>query len=508
MSDDGPGHHDDSRAGTLKFAIVLAVALVMSALIALHVRGVNGPWYWFWTWRRLGGWTLFPAMAVAAAPIFAAQFFFARARGGRGVAISLLLLALGTFALQMTAIALQPHLPARSRLRSAVEDPFVTSYFTDAAAFHRQQSFDLKRFLTNYPQILPALHLHSRYKPPGWVLFYDLLINMVGLDAAPIVGGILIALLAAGAVPATFALVRSCNGGSSFAFAAASFLSLCPSLILFLPQFDQTYPLIACTLLITWHLALSHNDLRLAAIFGAMLALSLFLSYIFLTLVIFTGADTLFHVFRARRPSIARAALLAAVALAVIVLLNALLYAATGFNPIATYRAIAEAQQRDLITLARPFPLHILFDLIDFALASGYISIPLAAFAVIHFGRRLFSDDPAARLVLLSLLQIVTVALAALLPGEAARLWMFMLPLIAIPAGFELARWTIKRRTIALASLWLVMTIVAQNMVFVYVMRGLDEPGAGAPEMKDVPAGNGDKNAGVGGGGSVSAPTH
>jgi hypothetical protein len=72
VSDDGPGHHDDSRAGTLKFAIVLAIALVMSALIALHVRGVNGPWYWFWTWRRLSPFPLYAAMLLAAAPVLLA----------------------------------------------------------------------------------------------------------------------------------------------------------------------------------------------------------------------------------------------------------------------------------------------------------------------------------------------------------------------------------------------------------------------------------------------------
>jgi hypothetical protein len=37
-----------------KVILLVVLAAVMGTLILCQVRGLNGPWYWSWQWRRLG----------------------------------------------------------------------------------------------------------------------------------------------------------------------------------------------------------------------------------------------------------------------------------------------------------------------------------------------------------------------------------------------------------------------------------------------------------------------
>ena len=79
-------------------------------------------------------------------------------------------------------------------------------------------------------------------------------------------------------------------------------------------------------------------------------------------------------------------------------------------------------------------------------------------------------------LTFLALLQIFTVAAAALLPGEAPRLWMPMLPLLMAPIGLELTTWPARYRMVAYACLWLIMVLICQNMAFIHMGPALDGP--------------------------------
>ena len=60
------------------------------------------------------------------------------------------------------------------------------------------------------------------------------------------------------------------------------------------------------------------------------------------------------------------------------------------------------------------------------------------------------------RLVVLALAQLVLVAATGLLPGETARVWSFMFPLLMMPVGLELARWPMKARIACLTMLALI----------------------------------------------------
>ena len=85
---------------------VIALTAAMTALVLLHVYGVNGPWYWKWSWRRLPAWPLYASMLLTAAvPFGLAQYLYLR--GGR-IWLAVVMLAATTLALQLTAIAHQP----------------------------------------------------------------------------------------------------------------------------------------------------------------------------------------------------------------------------------------------------------------------------------------------------------------------------------------------------------------------------------------------------------------
>jgi hypothetical protein len=458
----------------IKLAIVVIVALVMSTLILLHVQGVNGPWYWKWSWRRLGFWPLYPLMALASTPFWVAQWMYARRPDRARRAVAMLMLA--TLALELAAIACQPP-GGLTRLRLIIESAVNTSYYTAATFLKDLAPAD---WLAVFPQVLPDLMIHAKYKPPGLILFYYVLIRLFGVGpTAALIGGLIIAAAATLTVVATYRLVRYFGGRDDAAFCAASFMAMTPSLVLFLAQFDQVYPALAALLMLTWAVALERRRVTLAIAFGALLASALFLSYIFLVCGVFLAAFTLLFMYDHGRRGVWRAVTYSAIAVVTIVLLYLMLAAATYYDPIETTRVITELQMADLIPLERPFPRHILFDLIDFALGSGWISVVLAAFYLAHARGhvvRLFGQARAQRLVFLALLQIAVVACAALLPGETARLWMLMLPLLMAPVGLELARWPMRYRVVVYACLWLVLVATCQNMTFIYMGPELDGP--------------------------------
>jgi hypothetical protein len=66
-------------------------------------------------------------------------------------------------------------------------------------------------------------------------------------------------------------------------------------------------------------------------------------------------------------------------------------------------------------------------------------------------------------------LVIVAVAAAGLLQTETARVWMFMLPVVMLFVGEELAAWSPRCRTIVYVLLWTVAAVIIQNMQFVDV---------------------------------------
>jgi hypothetical protein len=455
----------------LKLTFVLALAASVAALVNFHVHGVNGPWYWMWAWRRLG-WGIVPLMLAAAAPAILAHWLFARGSVRASRLVGLLMLA--TLLMQFAALSRQP--PGISRLRLIVENSVNTSYYNAAVVLCKQmdQGKGYRDWLEIYPDLMDTMMLHAGYKPPGLIFYYIALIRIFGYGGASAwAGGIGIALLAAGSVAAAYAFIRRFGGDQATAFQGATYFALCPSLILFLPQFDQAYPILSCLLLITWAAALERRWISI--VFGALLALAIFLSPTFLMFGMFLAVYTLLHIRDGGSPAFVRAVERSVLAIATVILLYVLFYAATGFNPIQTFLVANQRSQAHLVSLQRPWPAHSFFDLLDIALGLGWIAVPL-----IVWGTRAAcaeSGSKICRLAWLGIMQVLVAVAVAVIPGENARIFLPMMPLLMPPLGVELSRWPLKARVAVYLTLVLLTAVICRNMIFLYM----------GPEIEGVP---------------------
>jgi hypothetical protein len=451
-----------------KLALVLVLGLTMIVLVIRHTPSVNGPWWWTWPWRRLS-WSIYPLMVGAAVPFFAGHWLYARGRlAARG---ALALVMLSTLCIQLTAMSMQP-LGLR-RLPAIVQNSVNTSYYNAAEVLVEQMEQEGKSYrdwMEIYPELMDVLMLHAAYKPPGLIFYYIVMIKLFGAgQGAALAGGLLIALLACASVAATYALIRFFSGMEQAALLGASFFALTPSLVLFLPQFDQAYPVLVCLLLIAWAKALRVGGRPYAVAFGTLFALMLFLTPTFLMLGVFLASYTLLHIADHGRRGLIRAVERSIIVTVTIALLYLLLWAATGFDPLRTFTTAAGRSQAHLVSLMRPWPLHSLFDLLDIALGTGWISVPLAASGAAVVWRMNDWRNPSFRLVYLGLLQVGMAVAVALFPGENARLMLPMMPLLMAPIGIELSQWPSGARLTVYLMLVLITAAICQNMIFLYM---------------------------------------
>jgi hypothetical protein len=439
---------------------------VLIQLVVVHFSYVNGPHYWQWPWRRIDPIHIYPVLAAAAIPFFAAQWV--QRRGRWPVAVPLGLIMLSMFALQIGALAVQTSPISLERLAARVLDEDITGYYHDARSIT-----ELGPWLADYPQGMPERHLHSINKPPGPILFYLPFISWAGSDdSAAHAGGLVIGLLATIALPMTYLLIPAVSGDRRAAFRGAGYLALCPSLVLFLPEFDQVYAAIATALVLFWMLALKRNDWRCALGFGAVLSLLTFFSFHLLAIGVFPALYSIW--FLVQRPGVNVLTILrhALVGLAVPAVFYAILWLTTGYDPLGTFRTALDTTAALNAILKRPYPWTILFDLTDFALGTAWISFLLVAFLVLRWCSARDGDQESAgasSLQWVSLFAIatpVTVAVTGLIRAETARTWIFMMPLVMIPVGIELSRWSFRSCLVVYFCLWLLTVAICQNMAF------------------------------------------
>ncbi len=425
--------------------VAVAAGVVVVTLAFLHVHGFNGPDYWRWEWRSYPAlWRAILFLVLAASPAIVAQFC-------GGTTRPLLLLCVSVIALQLTSNAIEPGLHGVERIRRVANDQLTTSYFTVAQSIDRaRRGGHPVDWLRQYDELLELAPQHATTKPPGPVAFYVAVFRLFGPERAPIGAAALMALLSAAAVVATWSAARAIAGPEA-AFQAATLMALAPSMTLFFLYLDTTYPILSCAMLATWFAALKTNRALHAIVFGLLLFAATMTSYTLLVLGIVLGGITLGHSLRAT-------VRLTAIALATFVAAYGVLWLSTGFNPISAFRTALAMQYRYLPLLHRPWPRTIPFDFLDFCLGAGWIPVMLAILAL--WRRR-------DAVLIWGLLTPVIVALTGLIQAETARVWIFMLPLLMIPAGVELSRWPIRERIAVYASMIAVTIALYANMTFI-----------------------------------------
>ena len=424
--------------------LLISSTLACVFALAFHAPLINGPWYWQWPWRSLG---IARTLMVAASllPAVAAILIY-RSRPVLAIA----LLTISSFTLRITfALVQDPHLHF-DWLDAVVRSPSATSYYIDAAILNSASNW-----LSLYPSVLHQLHLHTQSKPPGPVLWYSLWIRSMGVGrSSAIAAAIALGAIQSLVVPATAWMVRQVTRRSDAAFFAAVFITLCPASTLIFPAIDPLYALFTCMILLA-----ANRSLRRPTWINAMLTGVIIAGAAFFTYAIFTLGTLLIAWALIRRRRVQHAPTLLIGTAIGFLLFYAIFWLPTGFDPWATFQAAWTNQHALLAAHAneRPYPLTAVFDLTDFSLGIGWIGW----IAVLSFPRGRFRW-----LCVLCIAQTLLIAITGLLQSETFRVWNFMLPLIAIPAGLAIARWSERERRIYFACAAIVLIAIAANLAF------------------------------------------
>ncbi|MFH1807668.1 MAG: glycosyltransferase family 39 protein [Pseudomonadota bacterium] len=456
---DRPGDGAQASPGIL---LVLGVLALMLVLVLLHTPWLNGPPYVDWDYRRLTPW-IYPRMALALGPLLLGQWLHWQRGATRA---GLLLLMLASFILELASLGSQQEPYSLLRVVRIVREPELTSYFFEGVRFlDMLPAVGVRGWFENFPDLLEGMRQHARYRAPGALLYYAMFMHLVGSEGgAALLGGLVLGLLATLGVVATYDLVRVVTGDRRAAFSAASYFSVLPSLTVFFPECDQVYPALGALAAALWVRALEKRRSAHAVAFGAVFAVALFFSYIFLQLGVFLLGWLLVALVR-RRLQLREGAIAVLLALAGLVLFYLPLWSTTGFDPVATFLKAYHVHAKDLLQLRRPaYPGHVPFDVLDFVLGSGWAALPLT---VLWWWPQREETKRLLAPVVLCLLQVSIPLLAGRLPGETARLSLYLYPFFMVLVGLELARWPPAARTITLVALWLVTAVLAQNMLFV-----------------------------------------
>lgn len=463
----------------VKVVMIAVLAALMGTLIILNTPYLNGPGFWAWTYRPIPAAPIYLSLALASIPFFVAQWIDARWRRLRWAAILLMMGA--CFGMKLASIAFRDDVTAKPSpnldlITIIVDNPVATSYYTDALAV---SGTPLKTWMILYPELMPQMHLHSQSKPPGPILFWFILLKLMGNSATTaLTGGLLLGALGTLSIPATYLFLRHLLGKDDAAFSGASFLALCPGFVLFFPMIDSTYILLSTAMIGFWYTALRTDRIWASIALGAVLALTCLITFNILVIGLFMAIMPWLMWKRincALRHGV--------VALGTTVVILMIVWITIGYNPIATFASAWRNQQELLKTWGsqRPWPDTAPWDLVDFALGAGYLSVALLVFWLIAEFRgprepaaqRIAPDEPRPHispraLVILSIVQFTAVAALGLLQLETARVWNFMLPLLMIPVGLELSGWGRAARLVPYAGLVFITAAVCQNLKWIY----------------------------------------
>jgi hypothetical protein len=482
----GESAEQRARRDKILALISAAIAVVMSVLLYFHVRGINGPSYWYWMWLRLPAVRWYPSMLTAAAPIAVAAVFEGlgrrcRSSGLRGGlrCFALVLLVAAVAGMKITSIACVYPGNSHARIGAIVFNPSSTSYYTDAGAIASKMNG--WSWLALYPQLLRTgmINLHTQSKPPGPLVYHMLFIHAMGYGReSAIRSGEVLALLGGLSILPVYWLIKVLARDATVAMTAAAMLALCPGFVLIYPSLDAAYVGPVALMLACWHLAVWRRGVGAVAAAigcGVALALVLFFTYTPLVLGFFMAGDALLA-WTAGRDDVRlawRLAFRAALAAGAGIVVYVVAYLAIGFDPIDTFAAAWHNQHLLLKTYIndRPYPRTILFDLTDFAFSAAWVALIPAAVAMWRStaawrDKSTMQAGRMARLIALALAQPVLVAVTGLVQAETARVWNFMLPLLLLAAAIEVAGWRPWARGVFYGAMLLVLLVAGQNLQF------------------------------------------
>ena len=435
---------------------MVVVGALFALAILMELPFVNGPSYWQWPWRTL---PFGRALTFFAAPLVLYGYLISRwTRGGEALAPNEARRIVGGLVLCcMLAQIASLYVDERTwtQIERIVKSRAITSYYTDA-----RRIGELGEWLPKFATV--RLEHHSATHPPGPVLYYYAWIQLAGRVWAPLMGGATVGVLASFGVAVSYLFAGLWTRSPSARLGTCFLYALMPGLIVFFPELDQVYPIGA--MLLIWFWVRSFEERSLAIALGLTLFACSFFAYNFLTV---GAAMVLFALATIRlegwsRDLGRRIATAAAIALAVALACHVVLWLTTSFHAIDSLRDALATQDRFAAKLARPYWSCVFWDLYDFLLANGLLTLPLVTLLLLQ------RPEPRVRaLTAAALLAILVVDFTGLLRCEAARVWLFLQPLILVPAGLALARFAAPERAFILALQAVILIALRCKMAFI-----------------------------------------
>lgn len=441
------------------FLLTLLLEVVFLVGVIFHLGYFNGSPYWQWDWRQLSYLRTASFLAFPLIPYIYALLKIERFKDQRHVWRILLLIVLANFLFQLMGMAAEPR--SFESVRSIIVSRRATSYFYEANLIR-----DVFFFLENFH--LLDLRGHSSVHPPGPILFYYVIIQLVGADAGAYVGGFTVALMASAGVLVLYFFSSLWAAGLRTRLTICAFYALIPGVVLFFPQFDQVYPIFSMLMIHYWEMSLResrHNVIY----FGLVLFIATFFAYNLLVIGAFHVLSAIAFLLSgkhvAERFRIVVHVSLLAIGTAALCYLA--LFWATGFNPVLSFaRGFAEFSHQ-LGVLHRPYGFYLFYNFYEFFLGSGIIVLPLVVAFVVRNWTRMKAREHHVVLSFLGLATILVVDLTGLLPAETTRVWLFLQPLIMIPIGLELIRMDRLHRWMIFVMLWVNLVVLKSNMWFI-----------------------------------------
>jgi methylthioxylose transferase len=270
-------------------------------------------------------------------------------------------------------------------------------------------------FLHDYPDLGPRLAEHPAGHPAGATMLFGALAQ-IGLPGAwPEV--VLILLLGAATAPLTWLLARTLVDDGTARLATVLWIFAPSVLIESATSADAVYAFVG---VVTALLLVRHRTLLGAA----AAALGTFLSYALAAIPVWACLVL------GRRDGPRRAIRVAAATVASVCGFYAALWLATGYDPVAAYRA-TEHRYSVGAGHRRPYWFWLFGDPAAFGLGLG---VPTLLGLARSLSRRFVPALAVAAIV-------VAAALSGYTKAEVERIWLFLTPLAAIAAAPALARW-------------------------------------------------------------------
>ncbi len=294
-------------------------------------------------------------------------------------------------------------------------------------------------FLHDYPRLMPELPLHCRHHPPGGPILLWLVSQLFG--PGPLAASLATIVLAGFAAPAVYLLARDVLDEAPARLAAGLFL-LAPNVVCYSATcLDAVFmvPLV-WSFFFLWH---GHNGRPLLWGFaGGLTTFAVAMMTFSTSFVALWAVATLGLTVLGDRGRLKNTALTLLAAMVTLALAYALLWAWSGYDPLAVLRQAFAGQDEVMKgrghNSLRQSAHFVLANLVAFLFCSG---LPLAWLWGLQMSREFFrATASAARWLLLSFgLTLLLVDLAPLYTLETERIWIFLVGFLAIGSAARLA---------------------------------------------------------------------